>query len=153
MQSDSERCGLSMTLKHPDIAVVVGDCNKLRQALFNLLSNAIKFTPAGGTVEVIVEEIADDRVQLRVSDTGIGMSTDQIPIALAAFSQVDSRLARRYEGTGLGLPLTKSFIELHGGEMSVDSTLGEGTTVTITLWRQPPPGAFAGASPSLKRVA
>ena len=73
---------------------------------------------------------------VRVTDTGIGMSPEQIPIALAAFGQVDSRLARRYEGTGLGLPLSKAIIELHGGTITIDSTPGKGTCVTVTLPRR-----------------
>jgi signal transduction histidine kinase len=70
---------------------------------------------------------------IEVADSGIGMKPEDIPIALKPFQQIDSRLARRYEGTGLGLPLTKAFVELHGGTMTITSALGEGTTVTLSF--------------------
>jgi len=78
-------------------------------------------------------------VMLRVSDNGIGMAAEDIPVALAPFGQVDSRLARRYEGTGLGLPLTKVLIELHGGSIAIDSAPGKGTAVTVMLPQTPAP--------------
>ena len=88
---------------------------------------------------------------LQVADTGIGMSPEQIPVALAVFGQVDTRLARRYEGTGLGLPLVKSIVELHGGEIDIDSAAGQGTTVTVSLPREQAMPA-AGGSPALARA-
>jgi len=119
----------------PEPIAVRGDAAKLRQVVLNLLSNAGKFTDAGGTITV--SAAATERAAVvRVTDNGIGMSPEQIPIALAAFGQVDSRLARRYEGTGLGLPLSKAIIELHGGTITIDSTPGKGTCVTVTLPRQ-----------------
>ena len=72
---------------------------------------------------------------IAVSDTGIGMRAEDIPIALDRFGQIDNRLARRYEGTGLGLPLAKEFVELHGGTLSIESVVGAGTTVTVLLPR------------------
>jgi len=115
---------------------VVGDPAKLRRVVLNLLSNAVKFSKPGGAVrmELSAEPDGSDAV-ITVSDTGIGMSAEQIPTALAAFGQVDSRLARRYEGTGLGLPLAKAFTELHGGRLEIDSALGRGTTVRVRLPR------------------
>jgi len=119
----------------PEPIDVHGDPAKLRQVVLNLLSNAAKFTDAGGTITV--SAAATERAAvIRVSDNGIGMSPEQIPIALAAFGQVDSRLARRYEGTGLGLPLSKAIVELHGGTITIDSTPGKGTCVTVTLLRR-----------------
>ena len=114
-----------------------GDPGKLQQMLLNLMSNAVKFTDPGGSVTVTAEAAGDGRVMLQVADTGIGMSRDEIPTALAVFGQVDSRLARRYEGTGLGLPLVRAIVELHGGEIVIDSAVGEGTTVTVLLPREP----------------
>jgi two-component system cell cycle sensor histidine kinase PleC len=107
------------------------DHRKMKQILINLLSNAVKFTRPGGTVAV--EGSTDDSgsLVLAVVDTGIGMATEDIPTALAPFGQLDSSLDRKYEGTGLGLPLTKSLVELHGGTLAIDSTVGKGTRVTV----------------------
>jgi signal transduction histidine kinase len=110
-----------------------GDAQRLRQILINLLSNAIKFTPAGGRVTLTAGRGSSGSVVIRVIDTGIGIAADQIPVAMAPFGQVDSRLARKYDGVGLGLPLTKKLVEMHGGILDIDSALGEGTTVTVRL--------------------
>jgi signal transduction histidine kinase len=126
----------------PDPIEVQGDPAKLRQVVLNLLSNAAKFTDSGGTITVSAAATEGASV-IRVSDNGIGMSTDEIPIALSAFGQIDSRLARRYEGTGLGLPLSKAIVELHGGTITIDSAPGKGTNVTVTLPRE---AAAAGAA-------
>ena len=109
------------------------DAAKLRQVLLNLLSNALKFTPADGRVLLKLECGADEGVTLIVKDTGVGMSPADIPRALEPFTQLDNRLARRYEGTGLGLPLTRSLVELHGGTLRLESALGEGTTAIVTF--------------------
>lgn len=111
---------------------VLGDRRRLKQIVLNLLSNAVKFTPAGGTVRVSLT-FDDDGVAITVADSGLGMSAEQIPIALAPFGQVDSSLSRRHEGTGLGLPLCRRFAEAHGGSLSIESVLGEGTSVTVHL--------------------
>ena len=109
-----------------------GDPAKLRQIFLNLLSNAIKFTPRGGYIWAEAKSSAGG-VAVTVGDSGIGMSPDDVAVALTPFGQVDNRLERRYEGTGLGLPLTKAFIELHGGRLSFDSARGAGTRVTVTF--------------------
>ncbi len=106
---------------------------KLKQVLVNLLSNAVKFTPAGGRVTLSAWREDDGGVAIRVTDTGIGMSQDEIDIALMPFRQVDGRLSRRYEGTGLGLPLAKRLAELHDGILEIESTPGQGTSVTLRL--------------------
>lgn len=105
----------------------------VRQMLINLLSNAIKFTPKGGHIRVgaAYDGDGDGTLRLTVEDTGIGMSPADIPIALAPFRQIDSAHARRYQGTGLGLPLVESLIELHGGTLAIESALGEGTNITL----------------------
>ena len=103
---------------------------KLRQILINLLSNAVKFTASGGSVMLSVKHERDG-VAVRVIDTGIGIASDMIAVALSPFGQVDSRLARKYEGTGLGLPLTKKLVELHGATFEIDSVVDRGTVVTI----------------------
>ena len=112
---------------------VRGDRGKLRQVLVNLLSNAVKFTPAGGSVALSAEIEAAGDLVLRIADTGIGIPADKIAVALAPFGQVDSGLARKYEGVGLGLPLAKRLIELHDGSMAIESEPGRGTTVTMRL--------------------
>lgn len=111
-----------------------GDPAKITQILVNLLSNAIKFTPAGGKVSLFIEPSPRGRgVLFRIIDTGIGMSAEQIPIALAPFGQVDSGLNRKYDGVGLGLPLTKRLVELHGGTIDIASEPRKGTTVTVQM--------------------
>jgi signal transduction histidine kinase len=112
---------------------VLGDTAKLTQILVNLLSNAIKFTPAGGRVCLKIGREPQGGLTFRVADTGIGMSAEQIPIALSPFGQVDSGLNRKYDGVGLGLPLTKRLIELHDGTIKVTSEPGKGTTVDFHL--------------------
>jgi len=115
------------------LPLVEADQRRFKQIVINLLSNAVKFTPPGGRVGASAEIATDGRFALRVTDTGIGMRAEDIPIALTPFRQIDNRLARAYEGTGLGLPLVKSLAELLGGKMSIESAPGEGTTVTVTL--------------------
>jgi signal transduction histidine kinase/HAMP domain-containing protein len=114
--------------------LVRGEPAKLRQIVLNLLSNSVKFTEPGGKIAIYAQP-GRRGVELRIVDTGIGMSPEEIPIALAPFGQVDSGMARRYDGTGLGLPLTKTLVELHGGTMSISSARGKGTTVTVALPR------------------
>ena len=115
-----------------DLPMLVGDMLRVRQVLINLLSNAVKFTPRGGTVGLVARRSADGVVVL-IHDTGIGIAPQDIPKALERFGQVDSRLERRYEGTGLGLPISKRLMELHDGTLEIASVVGQGTTVTITF--------------------
>jgi signal transduction histidine kinase/HAMP domain-containing protein len=125
--------GLTLNINGLDLPLSVrGEKTKLRQTFLNLLSNAIKFTESGGTVTLEVERGIHD-FTVAIADTGIGMSRDDVQVALTAFGQVDNRLERKYEGTGLGLPLAKSFVELHGGTLQIESTVGQGTTVTVRL--------------------
>ena len=110
------------------------DEKRLKQILLNLLSNAIKFTPPGGRVTIRGQAgDADDPLVIAIADTGIGIAPRDIPRALMPFAQIDSQLSRRYEGTGLGLPLTKSLVELFGGTLEIESELGAGTTVSVTF--------------------
>jgi signal transduction histidine kinase len=108
------------------------DETRFRQIVLNLLSNAVKFTAAGGQVAVIAT-CNHDGLALKIQDTGIGMTDADIAVALQPFRQVDNSLSRRYEGTGLGLPLAKELIRLHEGGLHIDSAPGHGTTVTIRL--------------------
>jgi signal transduction histidine kinase len=114
-----------------DIPLLYADERKVKQILLNLLSNAIKFTPVGGTVTLKIWSRAKSGYLFQVIDTGIGIAFDDIPRALAPFQQIDSGLNRKHEGTGLGLPLAKSLVEMHGGYLDLQSEVGVGTTVTV----------------------
>jgi signal transduction histidine kinase len=107
------------------------DPRLLKQILLNLLSNAVKFTPEGGSVSVRAALEHDGALILAVADTGIGIAPEHIERALTPFGQVDSRLARKYEGTGLGLPLVKAMADMHGAALRIDSTVGKGTIVSL----------------------
>jgi two-component system cell cycle sensor histidine kinase PleC len=108
-----------------------GDERKMRQIILNLLSNAVKFTPTGGFVTVDVGLSEDGGLQVAVRDTGIGMAADDIVKALEPFGQVSDVMTRETGGTGLGLPLTAKLVELHDGKLAIESSLGNGTTVTL----------------------
>jgi two-component system cell cycle sensor histidine kinase PleC len=112
--------------------IIYADPKRLKQALLNLLSNSVKFTPTDGSVTLSIRKNAVKKIVfISVTDTGIGMSDQDIPKALSSFGQVDNKLSRKYEGTGLGLPLTKKLIELMNGKFDLKSAPGKGTTVTI----------------------
>ena len=117
-------------------AVLRADPIRLKQILLNLLSNAVKFTPAGHRVEMVARR-EENAFVIEVQDTGIGMTPEDVVKALQPFQQVDNSFSRRHEGTGLGLPLTKSLVELHGGTLTIQSTPSIGTTVAVRLpeWR------------------
>jgi signal transduction histidine kinase len=116
------------------VGMLQADARRLKQMLVNLLSNAVKFTSAGGTIGLDVVGDADaQRAHLTVWDTGIGIAADDLPRLFQRFVQLDSRLARQYNGTGLGLALVQRIAALHGGSVAVESTLGQGSRFTITL--------------------
>ncbi len=124
--------GLVVILEIPDdMPQVRADQRMVKQILINLLSNAIKFTPEAGQVCVSAAVDLDRSMRVTVADTGIGMSAADIDIALTKFGQVEGGLDRKREGTGLGLPLAKSQMELHGGKLSIASQPGKGTSVTV----------------------
>jgi signal transduction histidine kinase len=116
----------------PTLPLLQGDSRRLKQILLNLLSNAVKFTPSGGRVAIRAVASADG-FRLIIEDTGIGIAKQDIEKAMRPFGQIDSRLARKYQGTGLGLPLARSMAELHGGRLEIDSTPGHGTIATLWL--------------------
>jgi len=116
-----------------DLPVVLADPLRLKQIMLNLLSNAVKFTPEGGRVTARAAPDAEGGVTVTFADTGIGMSPQDIQIALEPFRQVDNAMSRRYEGTGLGLPLAKQLTELHGGVLEIASEPGIGTTIRVRL--------------------
>ena len=122
---------------HEDVPSITVDKVKFKQIMFNLLSNAVKFTPENGRV-TINASLMNQHVQIAVSDTGIGIKSEDMDKIFEAFRQVDASYARRYEGTGLGLTLTKRLVELHGGKIWVISEFGKGSTFTFTLPVKPP---------------
>jgi CheY-like chemotaxis protein/anti-sigma regulatory factor (Ser/Thr protein kinase) len=110
-----------------------GDPERLQQVFWNLLSNAVKFTGTGGRVDVTLE-LAADRAVVRVSDTGIGIRPDVLPVIFERFRQADSSITRTHGGLGLGLAIAKQLVEMHGGRVEAASPgEGRGTTVTVTL--------------------
>ncbi len=108
-----------------------GDELKFKQIILNLLSNAIKFTPEGGSVALEAEVEQDGTLRVAVADTGIGIALEDQAKVMAPFMQVESAQSRKYEGTGLGLPISQAMAKLHGGEVSLSSKLGAGTTITL----------------------
>jgi PAS domain S-box-containing protein len=117
----------------PGVPRIYVDERRTKQILLNLLSNAVKFTPEGGEVSVTALLNDDGSLAVVVADNGIGMDEEEVTMALSSFGQVDSGLDRKNEGTGLGLPLTKGLIELHGGTMEIKSERGHGTSITVTF--------------------
>ena len=127
-----EKKGLQLITQHIPCPPLYLDTEKFDKVLYNLLSNAMKFTAAGGKITVGVEP-AGTHCLLRVKDTGIGIRTQQIPHLFERFHQADGKDNRSYEGSGLGLALVKEFVALHGGQISVESVYGEGSTFTVWL--------------------
>ena len=115
---------------HPDLPAINGDGVRLRQVFTNLISNALKFTHDGGTVEISAEA-RGDIVLATVRDTGVGMTPEEVSVALTPFGQVDASHARWREGTGLGLPIARALVQLHGGALSIKSKKGQGTSVEV----------------------
>ncbi len=128
----------------PGLPALKADKRRIKQILVNLLSNAVKFTPAGGRVQISARLVAAG-LSLSVADSGVGIAPQDIPKALERFGQIDSTMARRHEGTGLGLPLSSQLAKLHGGSLTLESEVNVGTTVTVILpsWRLVKPDAAA----------
>jgi signal transduction histidine kinase len=134
MHNKAATAGVTLIVRPVDtVPVIVADEIRLRQILLNLLSNAVKFTPRGGYVTLLADRADDGTCEFKVIDTGIGMSEEEVAVAMEPFRQIDNTLARKYEGTGLGLPLTRALIELHGGVFELSSKPGIGTTATVRL--------------------
>jgi adenylate cyclase len=127
-----ERKGLILVTNLDPCPPVYLDLEKFDKVLYNLLSNAMKFTPAGKSITVNLKA-AQQHCLLQVMDTGIGIRADEVPHLFERFRQAEGSTNRSYEGTGLGLALVKELVELHGGDVSVDSVYGSGTTFTLTL--------------------
>ncbi|MGB0575346.1 MAG: ATP-binding protein [Alphaproteobacteria bacterium] len=130
----AEEKGLEIEISVPDaFPRLFADQRGLKQMLLNLTSNAIKFTPGGGAVKIKARVLSTGDVEVAVQDSGIGIAPEDMEKVLMPFGQVDSALARENQGTGLGLPLVQAMIELHGGELMLDSFPGNGTTASLRL--------------------
>jgi signal transduction histidine kinase len=152
MQNKAKSAGVELVVQPADtVAEVIADEIRLRQILLNLLSNAVKFTPRAGRVTLSATPGPAGTYDFKVVDTGIGMTEAEVAIALEPFRQIDNTLARRYEGTGLGLPLTKALVELHGGQLILTSRPDHGTTAIVRLPAKPP-HAGVNASPASPEI-
>jgi len=129
----AQRHGIELSLKvDKRLGSFQADERKFKQIVLNLLSNAVKFTPDGGKVDVSAKKY-DGKVEIAVKDTGIGIAPEDQGAVFEEFKQVGRDYTKKAEGTGLGLALTKRFVELHGGEVRLQSAPGKGSTFTVTL--------------------
>ncbi|HAK62518.1 MAG: ATP-binding protein [Pseudomonadota bacterium] len=142
LDSKAQNAQVSLINEVPcELPELHADERKLRQVMLNLLSNAIKFTPCDGRIAVKSCFTPKGELLIQVQDTGIGIEPKNIPLVLQKFGQVENSYQRKYDGVGLGLPLAKSLIEMHGGKLWIKSAMGKGTTVCFTL-----PSARLGAN-------
>ncbi len=136
VRNRADSAGLQLSVDFPYLPEVEADYRAVKQVLLNLLSNALKFTPRGGRITVRAEvrqDVLGERVRVSVQDTGIGISKQDLSRLAQPFEQVESQHSKSTQGSGLGLALTKSLIELHEGSLELESAPGEGTTVSFTL--------------------
>ena len=131
---DAKQKPVDMRLE-ANLPEIAGDSKRLRQLFTNLLSNASKFTAEKGRILVMAKAVKDGAVTIAIADTGMGMTHEQIVVAMKPFAQVQGHLNRIQEGTGLGLPLAMGIVKLHGGTLYLDSQPGAGTTAVVTLPR------------------
>ena len=152
MRGKAMESGLTLNLTAPDDIEVEADHRGLKQVLLNLISNAVKFTPEGGAVTLSIAAQDADRVRVSVADTGIGIEAKDLERLAQPFEQVEGQHSKTTQGTGLGLALTKSLIELHRGRMIIESQPGHGTTVWFDLPIRAPEGAMAPTGATPQRV-
>ena len=132
LQANSKGLNLTLEMAEPQ-QLVMADSHRIRQVVINLISNALKFTETGGvTIRCMLLEHYD-MIRVSVHDTGIGISPAALGYIFEAFRQADGSTTRRFGGTGLGLTIVRKLIELQGGEVSVESILGQGSTFSFTL--------------------
>ena len=140
MRGKIEEAGLKLLVDAPEMPEIDADYRGLKQVVLNLISNAVKFTPEGGDIVVALSREDDERVRVTVTDTGIGIAEKDLNRLARPFEQVEGQHSKTTQGTGLGLALTKSLIELHGGTLSIVSEPGHGTTVGFVLPIRRPDG-------------
>ncbi len=132
MRQKAEKVGLNIRVRLPQLPEISADFRALKQILLNIMTNAIKFTPSGGSI-TISAAATDSFVHLTVTDTGIGIAEKDMERLARPFEQIENQFSKTKEGTGLGLALTRSLIEMHNGRFEVSSVLGQGTTVNVVL--------------------
>jgi two-component system cell cycle sensor histidine kinase PleC len=133
MRGRIQEAGLDLLVDAADLPEIDADYRGLKQVVLNLISNAVKFTPEGGDIVVALSREDDERVRVAVTDTGIGIAEEDLARLARPFEQVEGQHSKTTQGTGLGLALTKSLIEMHGGTLTIESTPGRGTTVSFDL--------------------
>ena len=124
---------IDLNFDRPAVCMATCDQGRTRQIILNILSNAIKFSPEGGRLTLKISGGGVDHAVVEIADNGIGMTEDEIEIALTPFAQVSSGFAKKYEGTGLGLPMAKRLVEIQGGKLVIESVKGLGTSVRFGL--------------------
>jgi two-component system cell cycle sensor histidine kinase PleC len=132
MRARAEEKDIDLTVEGEALPSIEADPRAIKQVLLNLMSNAVKFTPEGGKVAVRTFDAADG-VVIQVADTGIGIAEDDLQRVGRPFEQIENQHSKVHQGSGLGLALSKSLVEMHGGTLRIDSVLGKGTTVSFTL--------------------
>ncbi|MFH0803356.1 MAG: ATP-binding protein [bacterium] len=151
VKSLASKKNLSLNVRVEGISTINADPTRFKQIMYNLLSNAIKFTPERGKVDVEATQV-DEAVQITVKDTGIGIAREDFSKAFEEFGQIDSSYSKQYAGTGLGLPLTKKLVELHGGRIWLESELGKGSTFTFTIPLHPKEAAVGAETTEVLEV-
>ncbi|MEQ8405674.1 MAG: ATP-binding protein [Oceanicaulis sp.] len=147
MRARAEEKEITLEVAGGELPRIEADPRALKQVMLNLMSNAVKFTPEGGKVMVRGFDAADG-VVLQVADTGIGISEEDLPRVGRPFEQIENQHSKKHQGSGLGLALSKSLVEMHGGSLRIDSVLGKGTTVSFSLPRQARPQPGDAQAPS-----
>ncbi len=153
MRGKIQEAGLTATLDAPDLPDVDADHRGLKQVLLNLISNAVKFTPEGGSIVVALSRPHPGQVRVAVTDTGIGIAPEDLARLARPFEQVEGQHSKTTQGTGLGLALTKSLIEMHGGELVMESEPGRGTTVSFVMPIRRPDAASGSHDAQAARAA
>jgi two-component system cell cycle sensor histidine kinase PleC len=153
MRGKIEESGLKLIIDAPALPDIEADQRGLKQVMLNLISNAVKFTPEGGDIVVALSQLDDERLRVAVTDTGIGIAAKDLARLAQPFEQVEGQHSKTTQGTGLGLALTKSLIELHGGKLLLESEPGRGTTVSFDIPIARPGAAQPASVPAQARAA